>query len=133
MDWQVIENELLFRTSRSSGAGGQHVNKTETKVTVMFHVAQSAGLEPEEKLLIGEKLQSSITEDGYLMLSSQQSRSQLSNKEDAIRRLKARLEKALIPKTRRKATRPSKASIEERLAEKKIRAEKKEMRKKPKL
>ncbi len=133
MDWQIIGNELSFRTSRSSGAGGQHVNKTETKVTVLFHVAQSSGLEPEEKILIEEKLRSSITEDGYLMLSSQKSRSQLTNKEDVIQRLKTRLEKALTPQIKRKATRRSKASIEERLAEKKIRAEKKEMRKKPNL
>ena len=131
MDWEKILTELDFRTSRSSGAGGQHVNKTETKVEVLFNVRSSAGLSPEEKEMITQKLATSMNDDGIIAISSQKSRSQFSNKENTIEKLKLKLEKALIPKTKRIRTKPSKAAIEERLAEKKIRAEKKEARRKP--
>ena len=131
MDWEKILTELEFRTSRSSGAGGQHVNKTETKVEVLFNIQASAGLDPAEQEIIFQKLATSINDEGVIAVSSQKSRSQFSNKENAIEKLKARLEKALIPKAQRIRTKPSKASIEERLAEKKRRAEKKEARKKP--
>jgi len=131
MDWEKILTELDFRTSRSSGAGGQHVNKTETKVEVLFDIKASAGLTEEEKEIIFLKLATSINDEGIIGISSQKSRSQFSNKENAIEKLKVRLEKALIPKTKRIRTKPSKAAIEERLAEKKRQAEKKESRKKP--
>ena len=125
--------ELDFRTSRSSGAGGQHVNKTETRVEVLFHVNKSEALTDEEKGVIQEKLATSISDEGILAVSSQKSRSQFSNKENAIEKLKMKLEKALIPKAKRIRTRPSKGSVEERLAEKKMRSEIKEARKKPKM
>lgn len=131
MDWEKILTELEFRTSRSSGAGGQHVNKTETKVEVLFNINPSAGLSMEEKEIILQKLATSINDDGVIAVSSQKSRSQFSNKENAVEKLKLKLEKALIPKAKRIRTKPSKASIEERLAEKKRQAEKKEARKKP--
>lgn len=131
MDWEKILTELEFRTSRSSGAGGQHVNKTETKVEVLFDIKSSAGLTEEEKETLFQKLATSINDEGIIEISSQKSRSQFSNKENAIEKLKLRLEKALIPKVKRIRTKPSKASVEERLAEKKRRAEKKEARKKP--
>lgn len=131
MDWEKILTELEFRTSRSSGAGGQHVNKTETKVEVLFDIKSSAGLTEEEKETLFQKLATSINDEGIIGISSQKSRSQFSNKENAIEKLKLRLEKALIPKVKRIRTKPSKASVEERLAEKKRRAEKKEARKKP--
>jgi ribosome-associated protein len=131
MNWNTIITELSFRTSRSSGAGGQHVNKTETKVEVLFDINASAGLSDEEKLTILTRLASRITDEGMLQLSSQKSRSQLSNKEDGIERLQVLLEKALIPKVKRKRTRPSKEAIEERLNEKKQNAEKKHSRRKP--
>ena len=131
MDWEKILTELEFRTSRSSGAGGQHVNKTETKVEVLFDIKSSAGLTEEEKETLFQKLATSINDEGIIGISSQKSRSQFSNKENAIEKLKLRLEKALIPKVKRIRTKPSKASVEERLAEKKRRSEKKEARKKP--
>ncbi len=133
MEWEKILTELDFRTSRSSGAGGQHVNKTETKVEVLFDVNHSQGLSPEEKEIILQKLATSINDEGVIAVSSQKSRSQFSNKENAIEKLKQKLEKALIPKVKRIKTKPSKTSIEERLAEKKIQAEKKEARKKPEI
>ena len=131
MNWPTILTELTFRTSRSSGAGGQHVNKTETKVEVLFDISASAGLTDEEKLMIQSRLASRINDEGVLQLTSQKSRSQFSNKEDGIERLRVLLEKALIPKVKRKRTKPSKEAIEERLADKKQNAEKKLTRRKP--
>jgi len=131
MNWSTILTELTFRTSRSSGAGGQHVNKTETKVEVLFDISASAGLTDEEKLMIQSRLASRINDEGVLQLTSQKSRSQFSNKEDGIERLRVLLEKALIPKVKRKRTKPSKEAIEERLADKKQNAEKKQTRRKP--
>jgi len=133
VDWEKILNELDFRTSRSSGAGGQHVNKTETKVEVLFDVNKSQALSDEEKEIILQKLATSINDEGILAVNSQKSRSQFSNKENAIEKLKLKLEKALIPKAKRIRTKPSKGAIEERLAEKKMRSEIKEARKKPEM
>lgn len=131
MDWEKLLTELDFRTSRSSGAGGQHVNKTETKVEVLFHVNNSQALNAEEKEIILQKLAASINVEGILAVNSQKSRSQFSNKENALEKLKLKLEKALIPKAKRVRTKPTKGAIEERLAEKKMRSEIKEARKKP--
>jgi hypothetical protein len=131
MNWNTILTELTFRTSRSSGAGGQHVNKTETKVEVLFNVNASEGLTEEEKNMIHVRLAARINDEGVLIMSSQKSRSQFSNKEDVIERLRLQIEKALTPKVKRRKTRPSKESIEERLAQKKMNAEKKASRRKP--
>lgn len=131
MNWEKILNELTFRTSRSSGAGGQHVNKTETKVEALFDVKSSDGLTEEEKEIILVKVINRINDEGILSVTSQKSRSQLDNKENAIEKLQAILLKALTPVTKRIKTKPSKSSIEERLEEKKLQAEKKEGRKKP--
>ncbi len=133
MDWNSILKELSFRTSRSSGAGGQHVNKTETKVEILFDVMASVGLSDEEKLLVNAKLANRINEDGILAINSQKSRSQLDNKDNAIEKLNHLLVKALTPVAKRIRTKPDKGAIEERLAEKKIQAEKKIARKKPDL
>ncbi len=131
MDWERIFNELKFRTSRSSGAGGQHVNKTETKVEVLFDVNVSEGLNQKEKELVFEKLANRINDEGILSVASQKSRSQLDNKENTTDKLNQLLVKALTPVAKRIRTLPSKISIEERLAEKKIQSEKKAARKKP--
>ena len=131
MDWNIILKEITFRTSRSSGAGGQHVNKTETKVEVLFDVMASAGLSDEEKELVKVKLANRSNEEGILSVNSQKSRSQLDNKDNAIEKLNHLLVKALTPVTKRIRTKPNKAAIEERLTEKKMQAEKKIARKKP--
>lgn len=131
MDWEKIVAELDYRTSRSSGAGGQHVNKTETKVELLWNVSESSGLSDDEKAMITSKLIAIISDEGLLRISSQKHRSQLSNKEDTIEKLKTRLDKALTPVAKRIRSKPSRSSIEERLTEKKIRAEKKEARRKP--
>lgn len=131
MDWESILSELTFRTSRSSGAGGQHVNKTETKVDVLFDVGASAGLNEAEKRLVFEKLTARINDEGILSVTSQKERSQLANKGHAVERLKQLIERAIVPKAKRIRTRPSKQSVEERLQEKKAQSEKKALRKKP--
>jgi ribosome-associated protein len=131
MDWGRILQELTFRTSRSSGAGGQHVNKTETRVEVIFHINDSLGLNEEEKIRIHQKLASRIYDSGELVSVASKSRSQATNKDHATERLRLLLEKALQPEKKRVRTKPSPESKEERLQEKKRNAEKKATRKKP--
>lgn len=131
MDWDLILSELVFRTSRSSGAGGQHVNKTETKVEVLFNVEESSGLSAEEKTLVIEKLGNRISGKGELSLSAQKSRSQLDNKERVVERLNQLLTKAITPAKNRVRTKVPKAVIEERLTEKKRKGELKVERRKP--
>lgn len=131
MDWNVILSEVTYRTSRSSGAGGQHVNKTETKVEILFDVNGSAGLNDEEKSLVFQVLGARINDAGMLSITSQKDRSQLGNKEIVQEKLKALLEKALVPKIKRIRTKPTKQSVEDRLQEKKVQSEKKALRQKP--
>ncbi len=133
MNWEIVRGELEFRTSRSSGAGGQHVNKTETKVEALFDINASSGLSDDEKTIVFEKAINRINDSGVLSVTSQKSRSQLDNKENAIEKLQQILLKALTPVTKRIRTKPSKSSVEERLEEKKLQAEKKENRRKPSL
>jgi ribosome-associated protein len=126
-----FSNELHFSASRSSGPGGQNVNKVNTKVELRFHVASSAILSEEEKSLILEKLAKKINSEGELILVSQTERSQLKNKEKAIEKFYSLLTRALAPRKKRKHTKPSQASKEERLEEKRKQAEKKTRRKNP--
>ena len=133
MNWEIIQGELKFRTSRSSGAGGQHVNKTETRVEAIFDVQASAGLSAEEKKIMVEKLATRIYESGELVTVSSKSRSQLDNKAYAIEQMQTVLQKALAPVKKRRKTTISAEAKEERLQEKKRNAEKKEGRRKPEL
>jgi ribosome-associated protein len=123
--------ELNFSASRSSGPGGQHVNKVSTKMELRFHVASSELLTDAEKELISEKLASRINGAGELILVSQSERSQLQNKEKVTEKFYTLLTRALTPRKKRKPTRPSKASKEERLEVKRQQSEKKSHRKKP--
>jgi len=129
LNWQVILQELEFRTSRSAGPGGQHVNKTESRVEVLLAISASQGLTEEEKDLISKKLASRINAEGILGIASQKFRSQGANKEDTIIRLQALLVKALTVKAKRVKTSPSHQSIEDRLKDKKIQGERKANRK----
>jgi ribosome-associated protein len=121
--------ELHFSASRSSGPGGQNVNKVNTKVELRFHVASSTLLSDEEKILLIEKLLKKINSEGELILVSQTERSQMKNKEKVIEKFYSLLTRALTPRKKRKPTKPSQASKEERLEEKRKQAEKKERRK----
>lgn len=123
-------SELSFSVSRSSGPGGQHVNKVNTKVTVHFDITQSTILTPEQRNTLRERLGARITGGGILSMSSQQSRSQSSNKEEVLRKLDSVLALALTPRKKRKATRPGKAAKERRMNTKKSVSEKKRLRRK---
>ena len=129
--WEQFEREILFSASRSSGPGGQNVNKVNTKVELRFHIPNSELISKEEKVLLLQKLKNKINKDGELIIVSQEERSQFKNKEAAIEKFINILKEALTPIKKRIATIPSKASKEKRLDEKKLVSEKKSQRKKP--
>jgi len=122
--------EFSFRTSRSSGPGGQHAQKSSTRVELLFDVANSPSLTGAQRTRILERLASYIDTAGVLHLVSQSERSQLRNKEEVIARFQALMGKALRRRKRRKPTRPTRASRERRLKEKKNRGETKRLRRK---
>ncbi|QHL88034.1 aminoacyl-tRNA hydrolase [Nibribacter ruber] len=111
--------ELVFQTSRSSGPGGQNVNKVESRVEVWFSIENSVLLSPEQKELMLEKLAPRLNKDGFLHLASQEDRSQLANKELAVQKLYETLEQALHRPKPRKRTKPSKAAVQKRIEAKK--------------
>lgn len=128
---ELLLNELVFTTSRSSGPGGQNVNKVNSKVTLQFDVMKSAVLTDEEKRVIGEKLKSRVTGEGVLLLSAQEKRSQLQNKEEVVLKFDRLLAKAFEKRKARKPTRPSKSAVQNRLKKKKAHSEKKKFRRSP--
>jgi ribosome-associated protein len=110
-----LSPELEYSASRSSGAGGQNVNKVNTKVEVRFNVAASQILTEEQKAVLLQKLAIKLSGEGYLIVVAQTERSQLKNKEIATYKLYEIIRKALIPIKRRRATRPTLGSKERRL------------------
>ncbi len=110
--FEKIISELTFKTSRSSGAGGQNVNKVETKVEVLWNVSESQFVSEEVKQKLLERLVKKMNVKGEISVSCDTSRSQLKNKELAISKLKKLLENALKERKKRVATKPTKASVE---------------------
>ncbi|HAW53134.1 MAG TPA: aminoacyl-tRNA hydrolase [Flavobacteriales bacterium] len=123
-------SEITFTTSRSSGPGGQHVNKVDSKVTLRFDVKNSELLSESQRNRILAQLSTRISAGGVLVMSSQATRSQLDNKKKVLERFDKLLAKALTIPKKRKKTRPSKSAMEKRLKEKKVLAEKKDRRRK---
>ena len=124
----IPENEITFVASRSSGPGGQHVNKVSTRITLQFNVNMSSSLTDEQRHQIMYKLKSRINRDGVLQISSQASRSQFDNKETVLLRFIELVKQALTRKPVRKKTKISKAVKQRRLDQKKKQSRLKQMR-----
>lgn len=126
----AILSECSFKTSRSSGKGGQHVNKTESRISLFFNVLTSEVLNNDQIAKLKSFFASQLSKEGFLQIDVEDSRSQVQNKKIAQNRLIQLLEKGLQKKKKRKPTKPTKAAIRKRLKTKKRQAEKKENRKK---
>ncbi len=122
--------ELSFSVSRSSGPGGQNVNKVNSKVTLKIDVAKSQVLTAEEKEVVLKKLATKLTTEGVLVLTAQENRSQLENKQSVILKFDRLLAKAIQIKKARRPTKPSKGAIQKRIESKKQHSEKKQWRQK---
>lgn len=133
MDIKIIIQELNFKAVRSSGAGGQHVNKVSSKVELFFDIKHSNGLTFEEKELLLKKLTHKISKENVLILTCSESRSQHKNKEIITQRFSELIINGLKVPKKRKATKPTKSSVEKRIDKKKKTAYKKAFRKKPEL
>jgi len=131
METEKLIGELNFKAVRSSGAGGQHVNKVSSKVVLTFDLKSSLALSLEEKAVIEIKLASKLTSDKLLILNCDEDRSQLKNKSIVTKRFLELIEKALIIPKKRKPTQVLKAVVEKRLKDKSSVAEIKQNRKKP--
>jgi ribosome-associated protein len=127
----IPDHELEITTSRAGGPGGQHVNKTDTRITVRWNIKNSVALTDEQKERIVEKLGSRITEDGDLIVHNSESRSQQQNKKNALVNLAAIVRNALHIAKKRIATKIPKALKEARLQSKARRSATKKMRGKP--
>lgn len=133
MQTEILLNELTFKATRSSGAGGQHVNKVASRIELSFDIPNSQGLTEEEKERLQQKLASRLTKDGILLLSCSESRSQHKNKAIVIERFLELVKENLKVRKPRKKSKPSKSAIEKRLKTKKEQALKKADRKPPKI
>jgi ribosome-associated protein len=128
---EIPESELGFRYSRSSGPGGQNVNKVATKVTLLFAVADSATLSEHQKAAVSERLATRISKDGVLHLSSERHRTRSANQRDAVERFATLVAAALAPRKRRRATGVPDSSRRRRLEAKRQRSERKRLRSRP--
>ena len=131
MEIEKIISELSFKAVRSSGAGGQNVNKVSSKVVLTFDLKNSQALSEEENFLIATKLSPRLTSDAVLILNCDEDRSQFRNKEIVIKRFLELIKNALFVPKERKPTRIPKSVIRKRIKNKKNVSEVKKTRRKP--
>ena len=133
MNTENIIKELNFKAIRSSGAGGQHVNKTSSKIELTFDLENSGSLSDIEKDILKSKLSSKLTNENMLIIFCEETRSQHRNKDLAIKRFLSLLKTNLIRPKKRQKTKPSKGAMKRRLETKQKNSVKKALRKRPKL
>ncbi|MGH9884176.1 MAG: alternative ribosome rescue aminoacyl-tRNA hydrolase ArfB [bacterium] len=131
LPFAIPERELIFSFARSSGPGGQNVNKTETKATLRWDVSRTAALPADVRARFVRAFATRITNEGELVLSSQRHRDRTRNIDDCYEKLAAMLSSVATPRRKRRATRPGKGAIERRLEEKKRRGGAKRERRRP--
>ena len=131
MNKELIQKELQLKAVKSSGPGGQSVNNVSSKVILFFDIPLSEGLNNNEKILLYKTLRPRLTNEQHLILSCEETRSQLKNKQLVIDRFFEILKSNLIIPKKRKASKPSKASIKRIKDKKKQRGELKKSRQKP--
>jgi ribosome-associated protein len=120
---ECLIREVDFRTSRSSGPGGQHVNKTESRVELLWSPQESDCLSEAQKLMVAGRLSNRISDEGVLILASEKYRSQHRNKADVTERFLDLILSSLVPAKKRRPTRPTRSSVEKRIRSKKIRGD----------
>ncbi|MGB5242611.1 MAG: alternative ribosome rescue aminoacyl-tRNA hydrolase ArfB [Lutimonas sp.] len=130
MDKDIILKELNYSAVRAGGPGGQHVNKVATKVVLTFDLSNSSGLTDEEKAMLQYTLKNKLSKEGLLILTSYDSRSQYKNKEVVTLKLFKLLQRGLMKPKERRATKPTRSSVLNRLEAKKKKAQIKHLRKK---
>jgi len=131
LDKTILQKEIQFKAIKSSGPGGQHVNKVASKIELFFDINNSFGLTVHEKELIHVKLRNRISKNGILTLYSQESRSQHKNKEIVTELFFGLLKKSIIKTKKRRPTKPTKSSLLKKAKNKQNQSLKKQLRRKP--
>ena len=131
MSFTVPLEEIEFRASRSSGPGGQHVNTSSTRIEARWNVVESAALTDQQRRRLLDKLGTRVDSNGILRVVAGERRSQRQNRDAAVERLNALVQRALHTPKPRKKTKPSRASTEKRIEQKRLRGAQKQQRRPP--